>query len=124
MSNRIPSDVRLAFFVGPTAAGKSALALEVARRTGAEILSLDSMQVYRGMDVGTAKPTADDRAAVRHHLIDLVDPHERYHVHRYLAEAGEAFAEVRGRGSRPLFRRRDGLLSQGAYPWALRRTTP
>src|SRR5947209_20161563 len=60
--------------LGPTASGKSDLALRVARQTGAEILSLDSMQVYVGMDVGTAKPTAAERAEVRHHALDLVWP--------------------------------------------------
>lgn len=64
--------------VGPTAAGKSELAVALAVELGAEILSVDSMQVYRGMDIGTAKPGAATRANVRHHLIDLVDPHETY----------------------------------------------
>ena len=59
---------------GPTASGKSALAMAVAERIGGEILSADSMQVYRGMDIGTAKPTADEQRRVRHHLIDLVEP--------------------------------------------------
>ena len=89
--------------VGPTAAGKTELSLELARRMGAEILSLDSMLVYRGMDVGTAKPSPADRAAVRHHLIDLVEPPEPYDVQRYLADAAAAEEAVAGRGARPLF---------------------
>ena len=60
--------------VGPTASGKSALALSLAERLGGEIVSCDSMQVYRRMDVGTAKPTGEERARVRHHLIDVVEP--------------------------------------------------
>ena len=63
--------------MGPTASGKSALALELARVFPVEIVSVDSAQVYRGMDVGTAKPTAAERAAVAHHLLDIVDPTER-----------------------------------------------
>src|SRR3712207_4775211 len=65
---------RLLVILGPTASGKSDAAMAVARRVGAEILSVDSMQVYRGMDVGTAKPTRAQRAEVRHHLIDVVEP--------------------------------------------------
>ncbi|HEY6203890.1 MAG TPA: isopentenyl transferase family protein, partial [Candidatus Limnocylindria bacterium] len=69
--------------VGPTASGKSALALRVAEALGGEILSADSRQVYRGMDIGTAKPTRAERARVPHHLIDVADPGERYDVFRY-----------------------------------------
>ncbi len=72
--------------VGPTATGKSALGLAVAERAGAEIVSLDSMLVYRGMDVGTAKPTTEERARVPHHLVDVVDPPERYDVQRFLVD--------------------------------------
>jgi tRNA dimethylallyltransferase len=89
--------------VGPTASGKTALALELAERAGAEILSLDSMLVYRGLDVGTAKPGAAERARVPHHLIDLVEPSETYDVQRYLADARAALADVHGRGREALF---------------------
>ena len=84
--------------VGPTASGKSALAMRVAERIGAEIVSADSRQVYRGMDIGTAKPTSAERARVRHHLIDLVDPGERYDVLRYQRDGRAAFADIRARG--------------------------
>jgi tRNA dimethylallyltransferase len=84
--------------VGPTASGKSALALRVAERIGAEIVSADSRQVYRTMDIGTAKPTITDRARVRHHLIDVVDPGERYDVLRYQRDGRAALNEVRARG--------------------------
>lgn len=70
----------LTVIIGPTASGKSALAMELARRWNAEILSVDSMQVYRGMDIGTAKPNAAEQAEVRHHLIDLVEPVEVFTV--------------------------------------------
>ena len=94
---------RLWFLVGPTASGKTALGLEAAERAGAEILSLDSMAVYRGMDVGTAKPTRAERARVPHHLIDLVEPHEAFSTGRYLEAAEAAIAAVAGRGRIPLF---------------------
>jgi tRNA dimethylallyltransferase len=84
--------------VGPTASGKSALAMRAAERLGAEIVSADSRQVYREMDIGTAKPTSEDRARVRHHLVDVADPGERYDVLRYQREAQAALAEIRTRG--------------------------
>lgn len=88
---------------GPTAAGKTALAIPLARRLDAEIVSVDSMAVYRGLDIGTAKPTAAEREAVPHHLIDLVEPGEGYSVARWLAAATEAVAAIRGRGRQVLF---------------------
>jgi len=84
--------------VGPTASGKTALAMRVAERLGGEIVSADSRQVYRGMDIGTAKPTAEERGRIRHHLIDVADPGERYDVLRYQADARTALAEIRQRG--------------------------
>ena len=108
------------FLSGPTAAGKSDLAVELARELGAEVLSVDSMAVYRGLDVGTAKPTPDQRQAVPHHLLDLVAPAEPFSVARWLAAAAAAVADVRSRGRRilfvggtPLYLRalRDGLAS-------------
>jgi tRNA dimethylallyltransferase len=84
--------------VGPTASGKSALAMRVAERLDSEIVSADSRQVYRAMDIGTAKPTLGERERVRHHLIDVVDPGERYDVLRYQNDARAALAEIRGRG--------------------------
>ena len=66
------------FLVGPTAVGKTEIAIELAVRLQAEIITADSMQVYRGMDIGTAKPTKSQRAGIRHHLLDVADIHERY----------------------------------------------
>lgn len=83
--------------LGPTASGKSALALELAERAGAEILSLDSMQVYRGMDIGTAKPTPADQAQVRHHLIDVVDPSQVFTVARFVQQADEVIRSAAAR---------------------------
>jgi tRNA dimethylallyltransferase len=95
--------------VGPTASGKTEAALQVAEALGAEILSIDSMQVYRGMDVGTAKPTAEQRARVPHHLLDLVEPNEAFSVATFQAAAREAADDVRGRGPRPLLVGGSGL---------------
>jgi tRNA dimethylallyltransferase len=89
--------------VGPTGSGKSSLALAAAEVLGdVEIVSVDSMQVYRGMDVGTAKPTPAERATVPHHLVDLVDPREEYSVARFQAAARQAIAGIESRGRRAL----------------------
>jgi len=87
---------------GPTASGKSALALALAERFAAEIVSVDSAQVYRGMDIGTAKPDAATRARVPHHLVDLLDPTEAYSAARFRADALSAIAAIRARGRVPL----------------------
>jgi len=90
------------FLVGATASGKGAIAYPLAERLGAEIVSLDSMKVYRGLDAGTNKPSAELRARVPTHLVDAVDPWEDFSVERYRAEALRACADVRARGRRPL----------------------
>lgn len=91
------------FLTGTTASGKTSCGLELADRLGAEILSLDSMAVYRGMDIGTAKPNAAEQAHTPHHLIDLRDPHEEFSVAEYRSEAETAAREVLDRGKTPLF---------------------
>ena len=115
---------------GPTAAGKTALSLLLARRLDAEIVSVDSMAVYRGLDIGTAKPTAAQRGEVPHHLVDLVNPGEIYTVARWLADAAAAVEACRSRGKRvlfvggtPLYLRalRDGLDPQPAGDGDVRR---
>jgi tRNA dimethylallyltransferase len=95
--------------VGPTAAGKTELALAVAERLGAEVVSADAMLVYRGMDIGTAKPTPEQHARVPHHLVDLVDPGEEFSVARFQPLARAAIAEVLGRGRPPLLVGGSGL---------------
>ncbi len=83
---------------GATASGKSAVALELARRWGAEIVSVDSMQVYRGLDIGTAKPSSAERAEVPHHLVDAVDLSDSFDAARFVACATEAILDARRRG--------------------------
>jgi len=88
--------------MGPTASGKSALALDIARRFDAEIVSVDSAQVFRGLDVGTAKPDAATRAAVPHHLLDILDPTQRYSAAAFARDAASGIAAIRARGRVPL----------------------
>lgn len=95
--------------VGPTASGKSEAAIAVAEAIGAEIVSVDSMTVYRGMDVGTAKPTPVERARVPHHLIDVVEPSEPFTVARYRELAEAAVRQIRERGRRVLLVGGSGL---------------
>ena len=87
---------------GPTAAGKSAVAMALAKELPLEIISVDSALVYRGMDIGTAKPSAAERAAVPHHLIDLIDPLHSYSAARFVADAVQCVSEIRARGRLPL----------------------
>ena len=88
--------------LGPTASGKSALGLTLAELLGGEILCCDSMQVYRGMDIGTAKPSAGERAAIPHHLLDLASPVEQFHAAAWAAAARGIVAEVSSRGRLPI----------------------
>ena len=90
------------FLTGPTASGKSRVALAVAERIDAEIISVDSMAVYRGMDIGTAKPTQDERERIPHHLIDVVDPTDDYSVSQFVLDAHAKANEVRARGKKVL----------------------
>jgi tRNA dimethylallyltransferase len=97
-----PVVARVVAILGPTASGKSALGLALAQQLAGEILCCDSMQVYRGLDVGTAKPSAAEQALVPHHLLDLVSPTEPFHAARWAALASQAIAEVTGRGHLPI----------------------
>ncbi len=91
------------FLTGPTAGGKTGVGIELAGLLGAEIVSLDSMALYREMDIGTAKPTPDQRRAVPHHLIDVIGPDEEYSLAQYVDAASRCFEEIRGRGHEVLF---------------------
>lgn len=95
----LPGGIAIA---GPTASGKSALAMRIAELLPAEIISVDSAQVYRGMDIGTAKPTAAERARVPHHLIDIREPEQVYSAGEFRADALRIIAEVKARGALPL----------------------
>lgn len=95
--------------VGPTAIGKTELSLTIAEEFGCEIISMDSIQVYRHMDIGAAKATLEERQRVRHHLIDIVDPDEQYDAARFVADAQTAIAAICSRGSIPLITGGTGL---------------
>jgi tRNA dimethylallyltransferase len=94
---------RSVFLAGPTAVGKSEIALLLAEKIGGEIVSVDSMQVYRGLDIGTAKPSAEERARVRHHLIDVVDLAEAFDAAQFVRLANVAAGEIQSRGRVPIF---------------------
>ncbi len=115
--------------LGPTGSGKSALALEVAQHRPVELISVDSAQVYRGLDIGSAKPSAAERSAVTHHLIDIRDPAERYSAADFVRDARAAITAVRARGKLPLLvggtmlyakALRDGLSALPAADSAIR----
>jgi tRNA dimethylallyltransferase len=100
--------------VGATATGKTALAVRLAKEFGGEIIGADSRQVYRHMDIGTAKPTAEQRAAVPHHLLDIVDPDEPYSLALFLRQARATIADIHDRGHLPLL-----VGGTGQYVWGL-----
>jgi tRNA dimethylallyltransferase len=106
----LSADERLLCLVGPTASGKSALALRLARELGGEILSADSMQIYRGFDIGTGKPSAQERALVPHHFLDVAEPLETWDAARWAKEAAGVIADVRARGKMP-------IVCGGSFLW-------
>ncbi len=96
------SEITVYAIVGPTASGKTALAVEISKRIGAEVVSCDSMQIYKGMDIATAKPTPEEMQGVPHHLIGFLDEGETYSVARYCEDAGRAIRDISSRGKIPL----------------------
>ncbi len=100
-ASRIPHPAPLIAVIGPTAAGKTAIAIRLAEDFDGEIVSADSRQIYRGMNIGTAKPTPEERTRVPHHLIDIVDPDEEFHVAQFQAVAYAAIDDIHRRGKVP-----------------------
>lgn len=100
----VPADALDCWYLtGPTASGKTAIGIELARRIGAEIISLDSMAVYRGMDIGTAKPTLEQQREVRHHLIDIAEPSQSFSAFEYVQRAHQCIARIRSAGRNVVF---------------------
>ena len=97
------SKIKVVAVVGPTASGKTALSVEIAKRYGGEIISCDSMQIYKEMDVGTAKVTAEEMRGVPHHLINIVSPHEEFSCADYATAARNAIEDIASRGKLPVF---------------------
>ena len=95
--------IKILAVTGPTASGKTALAIELAKRLGGEIISCDSMQIYRGMDIGTAKPTKEELSSVRHHLIDILPADAPYSCSDYVKDAEAAVEDIMSRGKLPIF---------------------
>lgn len=100
---------KLLVICGPTASGKTALAVALAKETGGEVVSADSMQIYRRMDIGTAKPTAEEMDGVPHHMLDVADPGEDYSVARYVADATACVEDILSRGKLPIVAGGTGL---------------
>src|SRR5467141_2036315 len=100
---------RLVTICGPTASGKTALAVELAEKLDAEIVSADSQQCYRGLDAGTAKPSPEERSRARHHLLDVADPEEQLDAARFVQLADAAIADISARGKRVIVAGGTGL---------------
>lgn len=111
---------RLVIICGPTAAGKTGAAIRVCEAVGGEVVSADAVQIYRHLDIGSAKPTAAEQMAAKHHLIDVVDPDQRYSAARYVTDADGAIAQIRERGRVPVVAGGAGLyikaLTYGLMP--------
>ncbi len=116
----MPNRIKLPIVVGPTASGKSALALAIARECGGEIVSCDSMQIYKRMNIGTAKPTEEEMSLVRHHMIDIVEPWEDFSCADYARLAEKAIEDIISRGKTPVICGGTGLyldaLLRGGLP--------
>ena len=94
--------IKIISVVGPTASGKTALSIEIAKKYNGEIISADSMQIYRGMDIATAKPTKEEMQGMVHHLIDNVNPEDEYSVAQYVKDARDAILDIDSRGKTPI----------------------
>lgn len=107
------SKQRIVAIVGPTAVGKTNLVLQLANHLDGEIVNVDSMQIYRYMDIGTAKPSREEQRAVRHHLIDIVNPDEEYNVSRFVNDAERVCSDIISRGKWPILTGGTGLYLKG-----------
>ena len=103
MRSRKDKRLKVIAIVGPTAVGKTALALNLARELDGEIISCDSMQIYKGMDIGTAKPTKEEMAEIPHHLIDIKEPNEEFSCADYAILAKKCIEDIISRGKTPIF---------------------
>ena len=102
MSNGINSALPVIAIMGPTASGKTGLALDIAAKVESEVISVDSALVYKGMDIGTAKPTQEEQAGVVHHLIDIIDPAQSYSVSQFVNDTNALIGDILARGKVPI----------------------
>ncbi|MEE3395631.1 MAG: tRNA (adenosine(37)-N6)-dimethylallyltransferase MiaA, partial [Candidatus Onthomonas sp.] len=100
---------KIIVIAGPTASGKTALSIALAKRFGGEVVSADSMQIYRRMDIGTAKPTFEERDGIPHHMLDVADPEESFSVARYVDMASACVDDILARGKMPIVAGGTGL---------------
>ncbi|MBU1640154.1 MAG: tRNA (adenosine(37)-N6)-dimethylallyltransferase MiaA [Proteobacteria bacterium] len=108
-----PGKQKIIVLAGPTGVGKTELSLGIAEKFKAEIISMDSMQIYKYMDIGTAKPTQAERSRICHHLVDYVEPDEDYHVSRFVQDARAAIIDINSRGHIPMLVGGTGLYMRG-----------
>ena len=111
--SRDKSEQRIVAIVGPTAVGKTKLVLQLVNHLDGEIVNVDSMQIYRYMDIGTAKPSREEQRTVRHHLIDIVNPDEEYNVSRFITDAERVCSDIISRGKLPILTGGTGLYLKG-----------
>ena len=109
-------DNKILVIVGPTASGKTRLAVELAQAHNGEVVSADSMQIYRGMDIGTAKPTREEMGGIPHHMIDVADPGEDFSVARYVEMAAACVDDILSRGKLPIVAGGTGLYVDSLCP--------
>ena len=109
-----PNPTGVVSVIGATATGKTSLGIELARRFNGEVVNADSRLFYRGMDIGTAKPTEAERQGISHHLIDILDPHQSYSLSEFLKDAVDAISNITGRGKLPIV-----VGGTGQYIWGL-----
>lgn len=109
MANSIDRKIKIVAIVGPTASGKTSFAVQYAKEHNAEIISADSRLVYKGFDIGTAKPTLEERGGVKHYLIDIVEPYEDYSVAQFVKDAQKAIEEIQNHGKLPVIAGGTGL---------------
>ena len=106
---KMDKKIKLIAIVGPTASGKTALSVNIAEKTGGEIVSADSMQIYKGMGIGTAKPDETEKRGIPHHLMDFLEPDAQYSVAKYTSDAREIIKDIHGRGKIPVIAGGTGL---------------
>ncbi len=102
---------------GPTASGKTSLSIKLAKQINGEIISADSMQIYKDMNIGTAKPTEEEKEGITHYLLDFVSPDKRYSVADFKKDAEKSIEEILKKGKTPIVVRRDRSLHRFTYIW-------